>query len=268
MTILTRPYILSSHWYKRNGEPFHIIQLENGETRPTTLADARKLGLIPSVTSILSILAKPALDTWKQQQAALAAVQIPIEENEDEKSWLKRVLSLANEQTVEAADLGNKIHQAIENHLKGETFSKDLNKYLTPFLEWMGEIQIKPVAIEQIVVNMREGFAGKADLFFKYGKKGKGVLDYKTRKTKPGEKVQSYEGQAMQLAAYAATYWGEKSLDYILAANVYISTTEPGRFEVIKYDNLRKHYEVFKCLCEVWRYLKDYDPRDFYRNEV
>jgi hypothetical protein len=65
----------------------------------------------------------------------------------------------------------------------------------------------------------------------------------------------------MQLAAYAATYWGETEIGRVLAANVFISTTEPGRVEVVKHANPERDWQAFKLLAAVWRYVKSYDPR-------
>ena len=89
---------------------------------------------------------------------------------------------------------------------------------------------------------------------------GIGILDYKTRKTKPGEKVEAYDNQAMQLAAYGATYWGEENLPRLLAANVFISTTEPGRIEVVKHPDVLRDWQAFKLVASLWRYQKGYDP--------
>jgi hypothetical protein len=65
----------------------------------------------------------------------------------------------------------------------------------------------------------------------------------------------------MQLAAYAVARWGEEALESVTAANVFISTTEPGRMEVCKHENLRGEWEAFKAACVLWRRLKGYDPR-------
>ena len=78
---------------------------------------------------------------------------------------------------------------------------------------------------------------------------------------KPGEKAVSYDNQAMQLAAYAATYWGEENIDRVLAANVFISTTEPGRMDVVKHPTIARDWQAFKLVAALWRYVKGYDPR-------
>ena len=58
----------SGHWYTQEGEPMYTIIGANGKERNTTLRDAKSLGLVPSVTTIMGIIAKPSLETWKQKQ--------------------------------------------------------------------------------------------------------------------------------------------------------------------------------------------------------
>src|SRR5690349_12080652 len=40
----------SAHWYTRSGEPMYTVTAKDGSQRKTDLRDARKLGLVPSVT--------------------------------------------------------------------------------------------------------------------------------------------------------------------------------------------------------------------------
>ena len=43
----------ASHWYDLDGQPCHEVPRAKGDgMRPTTLADARKLHLLPSVTNV------------------------------------------------------------------------------------------------------------------------------------------------------------------------------------------------------------------------
>jgi len=67
----------AAHWYQRDGRPLHTVLSAKGEPRPTTLRDARKLNLLPSVTNILGIIAKPELTAWLQEQAVMAALTLP-----------------------------------------------------------------------------------------------------------------------------------------------------------------------------------------------
>ena len=67
----------AAHWYQRDGQPLHTVLSAKGEPRPTTLRDARKLDLLPSVTNILGVIAKPELTAWLQEQAVMAALTLP-----------------------------------------------------------------------------------------------------------------------------------------------------------------------------------------------
>ncbi|MDD5706540.1 MAG: hypothetical protein PHR35_11485 [Kiritimatiellae bacterium] len=262
MAVLTKNVIKAGHWYLPDGTPAHrMATADGGGERVTTIRDARRLGLYPSVTSILGILAKPGLETWKLNQVALATLRAPRQEGEGEEYWCNRVRDVAFEQVEEAADLGGAIHAALELAMDGHEFDPDMEVYVAPVLAWKEKTGISIVEREFRVVNTAHGFAGTADVFFRYGDNGIGVLDYKTRKTQPGKPVGAYEDQAMQLAAYAATYWGEENIGRVLAANVFVSTTEPGRMEVVKHPLPQRDWEAFKLVAAMWRYVKGYDPR-------
>lgn len=267
MAILFKPSDGASHWYDVDGTPVHSQPTKSGGERPTWISDAIRLGLLPSVTNVLGVIAKPELDTWKQKQVAAACLSNPKQEDESEEYWVKRVLEEAKKPVIEAADLGSKIHEALDQALDGQTVSEDIAPYIEPVLTWFTGLGIEVVAREIVLVNPVEGYAGRVDLLFKYGKNGIGVCDWKSRKTEPGKDITPYSGQGEQLAAYAAAYWGEARLHDVLLANIYISTTEPGRYHVHKYvteegtSDASELYECFRAACRIWRRAKGYDPR-------
>lgn len=264
MANLYKPIVKSSHWYTADGKPAHSQPKKDGDgDRATTIADAKKLSLLPSVTSILGIFDKPALMSWKEEQIATAAVKTPRAEKEETRNWVRRVKEAAYQQVSDAADLGKDIHAALEAAMKGEEWNTELKLYVTPVLAWFADKKITIVSTEKVLANTKHGYAGTSDVLFTWGKSGIGVIDYKTRKTKEGEKVTAYDGQALQLAAYAAAEWGEAALDpkRCLNANIFVSTTEPGRFDVVKHANPAADFEAFAHACALWRYLKGYDPR-------
>jgi RecB family exonuclease len=213
------------------------------------------------VTSILGILSKPGLEKWKLEQVALASLRTPKQAEESVEYWCGRVRSAAFDQVEEAANLGTMIHGALELAMAGEPYADDLRPYVEPVMKWKEKTGIEIVEREIKLVNKHHGFAGTADVLFRYGRNGIGILDYKTRKTKPGEEVTAYDNQAMQLAAYGATYWGEENLGRLLAANVFISTTEPGRVVVVKHPDVVRDWQAFRMVAALWRYQKGYDPR-------
>lgn len=254
----------SSHWYRADGSPCHSLPRADGNgMRPTTLRDAKALGLFPSVTGILGIFAKPQLDTWKQRQVALAAERVERSDGEPDTNYADRVLTEAFRPVEEAADLGSRIHAALDAYFDGVPYPEDLAAYVAPVIAWKQSKKLVFAEREKVLVNPAHGFAGMMDVAVRFGADSIGVLDFKTRKTKPGVPVTPYDGQATQIAAYAATYWGEEALPRVFGANVYISTTEPGRMEVCSYKpaQLVAEWEVFKMACAIWRHLRGHDPR-------
>lgn len=251
----------AAHWYTAEGQPMHEVSKAKGDgMRNTTLRDARKLNLYPSVTTILRVINKPALMRWRMRQAIMSTLSNPQEENESFDYWMKRVLAGAEEETDQAADIGTQVHHALEQAAAGEHYNPDLAVYVTPALNWFADNGAKMKLLEHVIVDCEDGYAGTIDVLFKKGKRV-GIADYKTRKTVEGEKVKPYDGQAMQLAAYAKAFYGIDRLDDLLAINIYISTTEPGRIEVYEHENLREEYEAFKAACHLWRHMQGYDPR-------
>ena len=63
----------SGHWYDKDGNPAYTQPNKSkpGETRPTTLRDAKAQNLSPSVTTVLKIMAARGLEIWKQNPAII-----------------------------------------------------------------------------------------------------------------------------------------------------------------------------------------------------
>ena len=219
MAVLKKDQSQSTHWYKADGSPCHRLPRAGGDgLRPTTLRDAKRLRLFPGVTSILGIFAKPQLDKWKMRQVALASMCLDRTEGESDDYFADRIIEEAFAQVEQAADLGSRIHEALEKHFEGVPVPDDLTVYTRPVFDWKEAKQLEFVERELCLVNKAHGFAGTMDVACRYGREGMGAIDFKTRKTKPGVEVMPYDGQAMQIAAYGATYWGEGNLPRLFGA--------------------------------------------------
>jgi hypothetical protein len=205
-------------------------------------------------------MAKPGLDRWKLQKAVEASMQVTRDEGEPDDRYIDRVIERSRDEVTEAADLGTKIHDAIDQAFDGIQASADIRKYVDPTMAYINGLGLGDIRREDVVVNAMEGYAGRVDLLAKFGMSNI-CIDFKTRKTNEGQKVAAYDFQPMQIAAYGMAAF--KSLDNCHGANVYISTTEPGRVEVISYspEKLKTEYQAFIAMCEIWRFLKNYDPR-------
>ena len=183
----------SGHWYAADGSPAYKIIGKNGKERNTTVRDARELGLKPSVTTILGIIAKPALNTWLQQQVLLAALTLPRINGETEENWLERVMTDSKSTGRDAIDRGTQMHGVLERFYSGER-----DDY--PFYVDQVDASIKiHFGHDQTWEAERsfayEGFGGKVDLIAENI-----VIDFKSKNKL--NKIELYHEQIMQLAAY------------------------------------------------------------------
>jgi hypothetical protein len=262
--------ISDSHWYTVDGKPAYSIVGKNGQQRPTTLRDARKLALLPSVTTIFNIMAKHGLEKWKITKAIEAALTTPKDDGEPEERWHERIMERSKLETTEAAEFGTKVHNAIENFLthRAET-PYELIPFVSPAVNFIyNDLNMRDIVTEAVCVNAKEGYAGRVDVSGIVGSNelnipncSRLVLDFKTRKTTEGIKVTPYDFQPTQIAAYAMGIYG--SLDNVYGANLYISTTEVGRIEIVIYDpsKLYDEYLAFMNMTALWRFIKNFDPR-------
>lgn len=251
----------SSHWYTLDKKPAYEIKKAKGDgTRPATLRDARKYNLLPSVTTIFAILAKPGLDRWKINKAIESAVSTPRDENEPDERYYKRILDRSFEETSAAAKLGTRIHDAIDAAFDSIDPPEDLKQYVEPTMEYLKTLNLENIQREDVVVNPKDGYAGRVDLLARFNKSNI-VIDFKTKKTDPGVKITPFEFQATQIAAYGMAAFGD--LSNCWGANIFISTTEPGRIEtcVYKPKKLQEEYKAFLAMTQLWRFIKKYDPR-------
>lgn len=249
----------SSHFYDKEGSPvFEVPNKSNGGMRKTTLADCKKLGLYPSCTTYLKILAKPELDNWKLRQVALAALTFPHKPDEDDNAFIDRIIVDAFEQVEDAADLGTRIHAALENHFQQRPYDESLKVYVEGVDAWSKEYGIQWLEHEVRLVNHEYGYAGTTDAkaivqsnYFKLA-----TIDFKSRKTKPEYECNPWATEPMQIAAYS------KSAKTQMGCNVYISTTEPGRVECCWYDEeeLERNWLAFTHIIKLWQHLNSYCP--------
>jgi hypothetical protein len=252
----------SQHWYDRDGKAvFEVPKAKGGGMRATTIADARKLGLYPSVTTVLSVLAKPQLVDWQLGQVAGKAYSNPPQDGESQEDYARRIISASQEQVGEAADLGTQIHAALEAHFKGEPVADGYQQFVAPVAALATKEGITFREHELRLVNTNDGYAGTTDAVFTDSIGFNGILDFKSRKTKPGQPCTPWETEPMQIAAYCVAKFG--SIKYnTTGANVYISTTEPGRVEIVTYSatQLEESWSAFQAALKLWQYLKGYRP--------
>lgn len=249
----------SSHWYAQDGTPMYtVIAKSTGQPRATTLADARKLNLLPSVTTILRILYKQALVDWLIEQACLAVLTTPRPADEPLDAFVERVLHterVQDQESQKARDRGIEMHAAMEAYFQGRTIAPEIEPWVAPAIKAIlpyGEL----IATEKILVG--DGYAGKTDLILK-GKDCFWIFDHKTGRKLPLRSA--WPEAKLQLAAYAKV-WEDKIGQPVRVANCYISTTEMGQFVILETADWHSEFENgFRPLTKIWQHLNAYLPQ-------
>lgn len=239
----------SQHWYTKTGDPAYTVKNKDGHQRPTTLRDARKLGLVPSVTTIIKCAASPGLEAWKLQQMMLAALTLPRAPEETEESFISRIQADSKEQAKMAAERGSEVHAALESFFETRhvtsKFSPAVLGTETEIVKVFGDLTWS--AEKSFAMN---GFGGKVDL---HSRDGQGVvIDFKTKEftSESLDKAQGFDEHAMQLAAYRVGL----EIPQARCANVFVSVTEPGLVVVREWDqeDLDRGWKMFNSLLEFW----------------
>ena len=190
----------SNHWYAQDGTPMYTVPAKNGEPRATTLRDAKKLGLLPSVTTIMKAAASPGLEAWKLNQMMMAALTLPRADGENEESFIKRIQADSKDQARKAAERGTDVHAAIERFYDGEIEADSLPYLEAVYREVEKHFGNPRWAVEKSFAAFR--YAGKVDM---HTTEGNGVvIDFKTKEftSETLEKVAGFDENVMQLAAY------------------------------------------------------------------
>ena len=231
---------MAGHWYDKDGNPQYTIIGANGKERDTDLRDARKLGLVPSVTTILKVAAAPALDIWKQQQLLKAVAEVPRLDEEPEKEWFSRIVKTSKEAGDKHMDRGTSMHNEIEDY-----FNKRQREY-PDFAKETYFAVIKEFGSQNWITEKSfaaDGFGGKVDLYCEDI-----VIDFKTKEV-VDEKTAAFDEQLMQLAAYRVGL----NLPNALCANVFVDLS--GNVKIIKHDesDIQKAWLMFSHLLAFYR---------------
>ena len=232
----------SGHWYTKLGAPAYRIIGKNGVERNTNVKDARELGLVPSVTTIIGQLSKPGLERWKNEQLLLAALTLPREDAEPEDAWLNRVMSDSRSAGRAAADRGTQMHGVLENFYRRKevgiypSYVIEVDRAITEHFgtqQWAAEASFAHPL----------GFGGKIDL-----NGSEVVCDFKSKEGSL-DKVSVYHEHLMQLASYRMGLGMREAR----CANVFFN--EQGDVKIIEHkpDDLNDAWGCFLHLLSFYK---------------
>lgn len=242
----------SAHWYQLMPDG-SVVSKHDADLRR-----ARKERLFPSPTSIeKDIRANPILARWIKNQVAKAFVNNPRMPDEDDQTYGERCLKLADSVRDNAADLGTRIHAAIEND---GTEDPAIAPFYQAYLPWHYDNIETTVGSEVKMADPIIGVAGTVDRVVQHKVHGLCILDYKTKKVRDG-KAEFYDSFPRQLSFYAGCYHRKHGvLPRIMS--VVIDSQNPTR----PYDKLytpeeqAEAYNEFLCHVYLWCSMKNYWP--------
>jgi hypothetical protein len=244
----------SGHWYDRQGNPVWEVIGAKGQKVKPDLRHARKLGLLPGVTSIANCAAKPQLERWKIEQGMLAAYTLPPIPGESGEAWKARVFRDSEEQGRSAADRGTAIHAAIQAHFQGDPPDPEFWPYVKLAAAEIEKHCGKQDWKAEQSFGHEMGYGGKADIHCNGW-----LLDVKSKDPAdlddPGKKL-VYDEHPQQLVAYR-----EGLCIQARCANVFISRTEPIIVRFCEHDeeDLRRGFRMFSLLLKYWQEKNRYD---------
>jgi hypothetical protein len=246
----------STHWYDRAGNPAYEVRGANGKQRPTTLRDARKLGLCPSVTTVIKCAAAEGLIRWQQNQVLMAALTLPRIEGESSEALCARIIRDSQEQGRKARDKGTDIHAAVQGHYEGRAPDPEYWEHVKGAANVIAANCIGDDWIaEKSFSHLPLGFGGKVDLHSRSW-----VIDFKTKEFTSDQfgELKTWDEHAMQLAAYRLGL----QVPTARCGIVYVSTVEPGLARLIEIDEpeLRRGFDMFRGLLNYWQAKAGYWP--------
>jgi len=249
----------SDHWYYRDGRPCYQMEKRNGDgMRATTILDARRLGLVPSVSKIKDVLAAPGLESWKQQNLLECSLTLPKASEELMDDYAKRVVEDSKERGRKARDRGTELHGAIEHYIR-------VGEYPT---KWLHHIVAVEKAMRQIGIEIRSasaertfacdlGYGGKID----WSHSVTGVADFKTKDRIDGARKLAYDEHILQIAAYAYGIGGRAALATFRGLNIFIGVEDHAvRIHEWTSSDLENAFEAFQHLLAIWKWKNNYYP--------
>ena len=218
-------------------------------------------GMFPSVTTVLQVVAKPALVPWAKKislekvRSELTDVANDFPHVVLEPEWIDEMLESARKRPDqvrdEAGDIGTRAHGLIEAYLKGEMTEEthipdDLSQAFDNFLNWQTETDLEFRGSEIVVWDEKAGYAGTLDILAE-NNDGYVIIDIKT-----GSGI--YPEMSMQVAAYSMAWqWRNPEIPVSTAYVVRLGKNEPD-IEVKEVDVL-KGMEGFRGALQLWKAL-------------
>lgn len=271
-----------THWYTKAGEPMHSLPNEAarkrgevGAMRDTTLRDARKLQLAPSVTTVTKCADKGEfLLQWGKRQALYSAViagmpNFTLDENgclpwgkgTEFEQWADACIKDAEHQVAIKATRGSDLHEAC---------SLAWNAYDSIPPQYLAHVDGMVAMIEQNFGKRQWkaehafahglGFGGSIDLQTLDDDPDPIILDYKFKDFDNSRDAAYfvYDEHKMQLGGYRIGTGKRKARCF----NAFGSITDPGLVLLHTHteDDIQQGEQMFLHMLNFWKAKNGYRP--------
>ena len=245
------------HFYDRHGKPCYTVLDAKGKERDATLRDCKKYGWVPSVSEVLNIIDKPALNNWKIMQGILASLTCSRNRNESDDAWIERIQKDSRAQAEQAATMGSAIHDAIDKSFSGITPMPEHVPHVDAVRDLLASLypEIQDWVSEHSFAHP-DGFGGRVDLY----SPSKGIIvDYKGKDGDFSDGKKLAYDQFWQLGGYQ--YGLGFARAHNQGCNIFFSRTHPGKVTHVIWESndMALGAEIFKAALMLWKLLKSYD---------
>lgn len=232
-----------------------------------SLLYARKLRLLPSVTSVIKEIASYGLEKWKETQLIMACIKYPLTQtldglqaNEVEaviEKYAELVRAKAGEFAAACADRGTLIHADIQKSFEGKQTSGDpaAERAVSIIADKFSELGVVEVSTEVSFGSVTLGYAGTPDLDCRLSDGTEIMFDMKTTDLKKFKKP--HDSWYLQGGAYRrakrdvpGTRFEQIVIDRDSGDAIFVPHEDPEQWEI-----------AWDHLFNLWCILKQYDPR-------
>ncbi|MEM4413220.1 MAG: hypothetical protein QXD59_02980 [Candidatus Caldarchaeum sp.] len=218
----------NGRWYDGHAQVF--IGLSDRE--------ALEMGLYPSVTTILNLIHRPALDRWLHTQVAKAAQIVHRSDYPTESEWIRAVEREADAEAFKARQRGLLAHSDLGS----------LVEQVYP----PGSFMITTPAPPRVSTTYR--FGGQADGIIEFPNEPPLLVELKTTSRVPPV---IYREHILQLGAYCCLYQVNRGVFIILSKDNNVLAQETDS------QLIREAMETFLLLTKFWwRYTEIHKPID------
>jgi len=246
---------MGSHYYTKDGE------LIDGDLRL-----CRKMGGLPSPTTVLNILGSPGLKYYFRKMMWEATVTTPRLPGQSDDDYFDSCCKWADEHGQAARDKGGDFHSLVqsfhEQQLNGRTLVAHLGHPLAPqfdaYVGWYEKNVRRSLMVEQAVIG--QGYAGRVDHVAEMVDGRIACLDPKTQDTtKKKGRFTYYSNFGIQLGAYAGACKPPIVPDVLIS--VAVSSNLPAVVEAYEWPKSPGYYhDIFLGLLKYWCLDNDYHP--------